>query len=77
MYYYACPYCPPSEKSHLFEAKVKESQCDHKKSLFGKDKECKKDNYECKRSMVCKKCKESFKITEKFLKSQKRKIKDG
>ena len=77
MHYYACPYCPQSPASHLFETKIKKSTCGHKKTFFGKDKECEKDNYECKKSMMCKKCKESFKITKNFLKSQKRKIKDG
>jgi hypothetical protein len=77
MYFYACPYCPPSLESRLYSEKVKESQCGHKKTFFGKDKECREDNYECKVSMKCEKCGEVFKITEGFLGRQKRKIKDG
>ena len=77
MYFYACPYCPPNQNSYLFEAKVKETQCKHKKTFFGKDKECQEDDYECKKSMVCNTCKEVFKKSKELLESQKRKIKDG
>ena len=77
MHFYACPYCRPNEKSRLVESKVMESSCDHKKTFFGKDKECKEDQYKCKIQMACLACKEVFKISEEFLEQQKRKIKDG
>jgi len=54
-----------------------EVQCDHKKPFFNKDRECKKDEFECKKSMICKKCKEIFKITADFLSGQRRKTEDN
>ena len=75
MHYYACPYCKTTK---LIFVKAKETQCDHKKGfLFNKDKECKEDNYKCKEVLECKKCDSYFRITKDFLKTQKRKIKDG
>jgi hypothetical protein len=35
------------------------------------------DDHKCKKVMECKKCQAAFAITKKFLKDQKRKIKDG
>tara|TARA_Y100000310_G_scaffold226263_1_gene228369 strand:- start:874 stop:1107 length:234 start_codon:yes stop_codon:yes gene_type:complete len=77
MHIYICPYCPPNSKALLFKTKIMETFCDHKKPFFDKDRECKKDKFKCKVSMKCKKCGEVFKISDEFLKSQKRKIKDG
>jgi len=78
MYYYACPYCsPPSIEACLLESKIMEVQCDHKKPFFNKDRECKKDEFECKKSMICKKCKEIFKITADFLSGHRRKTEDN
>ena len=74
---YICPYCLPSAKSRLYIAKKMDIPCDCKKTLFTKKKDCEKIDYKCKEVMQCKKCKEIFKITEDFLKKQKRKIKDG
>ncbi len=77
MHVYVCPYCSPDAKAQLFEVKIMEATCDHEKPFFDKDRNCKVDKFECKKSMKCKKCKEVFKMTEDFLKTQKRKTKDG
>jgi hypothetical protein len=77
MHVYICPYCAPDPKAILVETKMMKAGCEHKKPFFDKDRECKKDKFECKVSMKCKKCKEVFKKTNDFLKTQKRKIKDG
>ena len=77
MHVYICPYCAPCAKANLIETKLMGKTCDHKKTLFNKDKECKEDNYECKIVWQCRKCKEQFIGTEDFLKEQRRKIKDG
>ena len=77
MHIYICPYCPPSTEARLFEVKTMEASCDHEKPFFDKDRNCKIDKFKCKMSMKCRKCKETFKKTDDFLKTQKRKIKDG
>ncbi len=77
MYYYACPYCSPSKEAHLFSSKEKTAQCDCKKGIFNKDKECKEKKYECKKVWRCRKCRECWVGDDKFLREQKRKIKDG
>ena len=78
MHFYACPYCKPSKKSNL--ARVEGSnyeECVEVKieTPDGEEKQCVEcvdlDEYHCKS------CKESFIGNEKFLKEQKRKIKDG
>ena len=66
MHFYACPYCTPNSKSHLRKLKVAtHEECDDE------------GNCEDVASYECKVCKEVFLATEKFLKGQKRKIKDG
>ena len=82
MHFYACPYCDPCEKAHLYKVINENMSCDHKKGLFSKNKkgigkECEEKNLECKEVLKCKKCKSEFVPTEEFLKAQKRKIKDG
>ena len=77
MHFYICPYCNPSPSAHLERTKVKEKRCDHKKTLFGKNKECEKNEYKCKEVLRCQSCTTDFAITKGFLKEQKRKIKDG
>lgn len=72
MHIYVCPYCNPCAEARLAAVKSKTKSCEHKK-----DKECKMEDYECKEVMKCKKCKNEFVPTKKFLKEQKRKIKDG
>jgi hypothetical protein len=72
MHIYICPLCDPSGETHLSIAKLKTKSCEHKK-----DKECEVTDYKCKEVMKCKNCKQTFHISKKFLKEQKRKIKDG
>ena len=70
MHFYACPYCLPGRKRNLVklkEATHEEWDEDDDSEEFVKDLFC----YECKM------CGEHFLGTEEFLKSQKRKIKDG
>ena len=76
--FYACPYCLPCAKAHL-EEDTMEVQCDHPKGLFKSNKKCKEEQYKCKtkKVMKCKKCKETFLWSKKFLKEQLRKLKDG
>ena len=80
--FYACPYCLPCSDATLILVKSEEKVCNHEESFFGeihfsKNKECKKKNYKCKEVLKCRKCKEIFAFTERFLKEQKRKYKDG
>ena len=75
--YNACPYCLPDREARLKESKNLKASCDHKKGIFDKDKECRKDKFKCKRVLKCMKCKETFLYSAKFLKKQKRKYKDG
>ena len=79
MHFYACPYCPPCGECRLEEKKRMDVACDHKKTgLFkNKDGECEAANYNCKRVMYCPQCESEFKVEERFLLAQKRKIKDG
>jgi uncharacterized Zn finger protein len=71
MYYYACPYCVPSEKARLIKTTMPEVGC-----KYNKEDTC-EDEHKCKEVMECKECKAAFTVTKKFLKDQKRKIKDG
>ena len=75
--FYACPYCRPDKRARLKEDKNFHVPCDHKKGFFDKKKECRKDNFECKKVLKCMKCKETFSYSKDFLKKQKRKYKDG
>ena len=78
MYFYACPLCWPEKRAGtLIKAKSEDIPCDHKQGFFNKDKECKEDNYKCKEVMECVACKEQFKISEEFLREQRKKDKDG
>lgn len=79
MYYYVCPYCVPSEKARLFESTMEIEKCEHEKGLFKSSKKCKAEKYKCKTKKVlkCRKCNDIFIPSKKFLKEQKRKIKDG
>tara|TARA_B100000959_G_scaffold286227_1_gene363949 strand:+ start:770 stop:1009 length:240 start_codon:yes stop_codon:yes gene_type:complete len=79
MHFYVCPYCVPSKKSNL--EKVEEDSTHEEcievkvKTPDGEQERCVEcvdlDEYRCKA------CGESFIGNEKFLKDQKRKIKDG
>ena len=71
MYYYACPYCEPCPKARLERAMVEDREC-----KYDKEENC-KESHKCKEVMVCKKCKEQWVYSLKFLRDQKRKIKDG
>ena len=82
MHFYACPYCDPCEKAHLYKKIEKNTACNHKKGILNKDKkgigkECKKEELKCKEVMECKKCKSQFSFSEESIKEWKRKIKDG
>jgi len=46
------------------------------KCKYGNEKDC-NEKHKCKEIMKCKKCKEEWTINKEFLRSQKRKIKDG
>ena len=71
MHLYSCPYCPPSVEAHLIGATMEEIKCKYKKENICEEK------HKCKDVMRCKKCGEIFSTSKKFLKDQKRKIKDG
>jgi tRNA(Ile)-lysidine synthase TilS/MesJ len=71
MYYYACPYCDPSSKAHLKIVITEAVGC-----KYDNEDVC-EEKHKCKETMECKVCQNRFKITKSFLKSQKRKIKDG
>jgi hypothetical protein len=71
MHYYACPYCSPHPGSHLVETVMGEIKC-----RYDNEKGC-QEKHQCKKIMQCKRCDSAFAITKKFLKDQKRKIKDG
>ena len=71
MHYYACPYCAPCPEAHLIETVMEEIKC-----KYENEKDCTK-KHKCKKVMQCKKCKEVFNTPAGFLRSQKRKIKDG
>ena len=73
MYFYACPYCEPCAKARLAKIKVmSERACKYNKE----DEDC-EEKHKCKEVMKCKKCKEEWAFDWRFLKKQKRKIKDG
>jgi len=71
MHYYACPYCAPNPKAVLAETTMPEVDC-----KYDKEEVC-EEKHKCKAVMQCKKCKEIFYISKRFLKECKRKIKDG
>jgi hypothetical protein len=43
---------------------------------YDKEDVC-EEKHKCKDTLTCKKCKEVFTVSKKFLREQKRKIKDG
>jgi len=69
VHYYICPYCKPDRKSFLKEAREKDVD------YFWED--CDEDDCVDIPQYICNKCKEHFLGTDRFLKEQKRKIKDG
>ena len=71
MHIYVCPYCDPCEKAYLTEIKIEEISCKH-----GREEVC-AEKHKCKEVMTCKKCKHQWTYSLKFLRDQKRKIKDG
>ena len=71
MHYYACPYCPSCEEAKLVESTMEEIEC-----KYDKEDIC-EERHKCKDTLTCEKCKEIFTVTKKFLKEQKKKIKDG
>jgi len=71
MHYYSCPYCLPCPQAFLEEAWLAGREC-----KYDNEKHC-ADKHQCKKVMQCQKCEESFTITKKLMKDQKRKIKDG
>ena len=71
MRYYACPYCDPCTAARLKKVIVEEIDC-----KYDKEDVC-EEKHKCKETMECGKCKTWFRITKKFLETQKRKIKDG
>ena len=71
MHYYACPYCVPTPKARLIETIMPEVGC-----KYDNEKQC-EEKHQCKKVMECKKCEAAFTVTKRFLKDQKRKIKDG
>ena len=71
MYYYACPYCDPCPKARLDRVVADDLEC-----KYDKEEHC-EEKHKCKEVMECRKCKNQWTILKKFLKDQKRKIKDG
>ena len=71
MHYYICPYCAPCAEATLIKVKSKIMKC-----KYDKEEDC-GEKHKCKEILKCKKCKEGWTINKKFLKDQKRKIKDG
>lgn len=71
MHYYACPYCLAHPKAVLVETTMPEVSC-----KYDKEDVC-EEKHKCKDTLTCKKCKEVFTVSKKFLREQKRKIKDG
>ena len=71
MHFYACPYCDPCPEARLFKEKMKELDCKYKR------KDACEEEHKCKEVIRCKKCNEKWTYSLKFLREQKRKIKDG
>jgi len=71
MHFYACPYCDPCAKAHLVKVKARDVSCKYEKEEVCEEK------HKCKEVMKCEKCKEEWAYSLKFLRQQKRKIKDG
>ena len=80
-YYIACPYCEQDKsKSAIGQLKLTKdlkTYCGHKEGFFDKNKECRKEDFVCKEIYECPVCDGAFRATEEFIKSQKRKDKDG
>ena len=71
MHYYACPYCDPCEKARLVKVMADKIKCKYKNEGI-----CKK-KHKCKEISRCPKCEHEWTYSLKFLREQKRKIKDG
>jgi len=71
MHYYACPYCDPCTKARLFKIIMNELSC-----KYEKEDSC-EEKHKCKEVYKCAKCKNEWTYSLKFLREQKRKIKDG
>tara|TARA_B100000809_G_C15024098_1_gene489516 strand:- start:219 stop:434 length:216 start_codon:yes stop_codon:yes gene_type:complete len=71
MHIYVCPYCDPCEKARLVKRIADNINC-----KYDKEDSC-EEKHKCKEVMRCKKCKEEWTYSLKFLRGQKRKIKDG
>ena len=71
MYFYACPYCDPCKEARLIKIIAKNIDC-----KYEKEEAC-EGRHKCKEVMRCQKCKEEWTYSLKFLREQKRKIKDG
>ena len=71
MHFYVCPYCDPCPKAYLEMIKVDDLDCKYEKEEVCEEK------HKCKEVMRCKKCKNEFVPSKKFITNQKRKIKDG
>ena len=71
MHYYACPYCDPCAKARLIKIKLKVLSCKHKREDTCEEK------HKCKEAYRCAKRKHEWTYSLKFLREQKRKIKDG
>ena len=78
MHYYACPYCFANPSAVLSLKIVPEVKCKYQMAgwPWNKEKTC-KEKHKCKEVMECEECSSWFKPTKKFLRDQKRKIKDG
>ena len=76
MHFYACPYCDPCEKSRLIKKTGKKVAGVARPCKYEKEEVC-EEKHKCKEVMCCPKCKESWIYSLKFLREQKRKIKDG
>jgi len=72
MHYYACPYCDPCSKARLIKIKLKELSC-----KYEREENCEEKKHKCKEAYRCAKCKNEWTYSLKFLREQKRKIKDG
>ena len=71
MHFYICPYCEPCSKAKLTKVMLDAVKC-----KYDNEDVC-AENHKCKEVMRCKKCKEEWTYSLKFLREQKRKIKDG
>ena len=78
-HYYACPYCEEQGKDKGFLKLVKDlnHKCGHKEGWLDKHKECKKENFNCKKVLDCSECGAGFKYDKEFLDKQRRRRKNN